>query len=193
MNFDEDISRCVTVLQNGGLILYPTDNHWSVGCDATNAIAVSRIVKLLQYPAQKNMVILLADENRILDYVNQPVLRVFDYIKGLGKPNTVIYKGAHDVANDLIKSDGSVAIRIVTDVFCHRLLHRFDKPVVSVPARIRYGRKPESFVHLQASIKKGVDYIAQHRREDSGLNAPDSVIRWNTDGSLSILNHMPVR
>src|SRR6187431_1107281 len=113
--FANDIEECLQVLSTGGLILYPTDTIWGIGCDATNADAVQKIYDLKKREASKNMIILLAEEKDILTYTTQPDLQIFDYIKGISKPTTVIYEGATGLADNLISDDGTIAIRIVKD------------------------------------------------------------------------------
>ncbi len=183
----EDIHKACAVLSNAGLVLFPADTHWGVGCDATNTTAVDRLVRLNTNPLRNDIVVLMEDENKLPDYVSQPGIRIFDYIKGVSKPMTVIYKGARGVAAPLIDTDGSVAIRIVTDPFCTALLKQFNKPIAVIPAQLRRRRKEQDADLLPGKIKSGVDYMVQHRREDAGFNRPVSVIRWNNDGSLSIL------
>jgi L-threonylcarbamoyladenylate synthase len=187
MNFVTDIEHCLDVLQNGGLILYPTDTIWGIGCDATNAPAVEKIYRLKNRSHKKSMTVLLSNEKDIPTYVTQRDLRVFDYIKGVTKPTTVIYEGATGLAPNLIGKDGTIAIRLVDDDFCRNLLHRFRKPLVSTPANLSHYPSPTCFTDVDDAIKNGVDYVVQHRQQDSTPALPSSVIKWNKDGSLSIL------
>src|SRR5690348_7169340 len=112
MNFENDIIHCLQVLRNGGIILYPTDTIWGIGCDATNEEAVRKIFELKKRPGEKSMIVLVADEREILRHVTKPDLKVFDYLKTTSKPTTVIYDGAIGFAGNLIGNDGSIAIRI---------------------------------------------------------------------------------
>src|SRR5688572_11404033 len=129
-DFDNDINKCLEVLQSGGLILYPTDTIWGIGCDATNATAVEKIYTLKQRPDEKAMIVLVAAERDVLKYVASADLAVFDYINDQPKPTTVIYDGAIGLAENLPAPDGSIAIRICNEVFCRHLLKRFRKPLV---------------------------------------------------------------
>jgi L-threonylcarbamoyladenylate synthase len=187
MIFDNDIDQCLEVLRNGGLILYPTDTIWGIGCDATNEAAVEKIFQLKQRPATKSMIVLLADESDIPTYVTQPDLRVFDYIKGIQKPTTVIYDGAAGLAANLTAADGTVGIRIVKDDFCHHLIKRFSKPIVSTSANLAGYPSPGSFSDIDVEIKNGVDYIVQHRQQDISPAMPSSIVKWNNDGTLTII------
>lgn len=185
--FSNDIEQCLRVLSNGGLILYPTDTIWGIGCDATNAEAVEKIYTLKKRSAKKSMIILLADEKDILTYVTQPDLQIFDYIKDISKPVTVIYEGATGLADNLISEDGTIAIRLVNDRFCRHLIKRFRKPVVSTSANISGYPPPSIFPDIDIAIKNGVDYIVQHRQDDLYTASPSAVIRWNKNGIPTII------
>lgn len=187
MLFETDIEQSVKVLQNGGLILYPTDTIWGIGCDATNKDAVAKIFTLKKRADDKSMVVLVADESSIAKYVNQPNLKIFDYIKGVHKPTTVIYESAAGLAKNVLAADGSVAIRLVNDDFCKQLIKRFNKPIVSTSANISGYPTPAIFTDIDVSIKNGVDYIVQHRQDDMIPSSPSAIIKWNKDGSIIII------
>jgi len=187
MNFDTDITEALLVLQTGGLILYPTDTVWGIGCDATDAAAVAKIFALKNREDGKSMIVLIADENEIPKYVSQPDPKVFDYIKGIYKPTTVIYEGATGLAKNLINKNGSIAIRVVKDAFCKKLINRFGKPIVSTSANIAGYPAPANFRDIDVQIKNGVDYIVQHRQDDITEAQPSAIVKWESDGSLSII------
>lgn len=187
MNFEQDIDHALVALKNGGLILYPTDTVWGIGCDATNAAAVEKVFALKQRPDTKAMIVLVADERDVLKYVAHPDLAVFDYLQKTTKPTTVIYDGAIGLADNLISSDGSIAIRISLDDFCRHLVKRFRKPVVSTSANLSGQPAPAIFDHISEEIKAGVDYIVKHRQEDQNEAAPSSIIKWNRNGSITVL------
>ncbi len=189
MNFSDDINSCLSVLNGGGLILYPTDTIWGIGCDATDTDAVARIYRLKKRADEKSMIILLADESDILRYVSQPHIEVFDYIKDVKKPTTIIYDGAVELAGNLVNKDGSIAIRIVNDDFCKLLIKKFGKPVVSTSANISGYPSPLVFNDIDITIKNGVDYIVQHRQDDLTPAQPSSIVKWNKDGSYTIIRH----
>lgn len=187
--FANDIDECLQILNKGGLILYPTDTIWGIGCDATNAAAVAKIYGLKQRATTKNMIILLADEKDILTYVTQPDLQIFDYIKGISKPTTVIYEGATGLADNLVTEDGTIAIRIVSDPFCKHLIKRFRKPIVSTSANISGYPPPGIFTDIDNAIKNGVEYIVQHRQDDLYTAVPSSIIKWNNNGLPTIIRN----
>ena len=135
-DFSEDLENCLQTLGSGGVILYPTDTVWGLGCDATNEKAVAEIFKIKRRADSKSMIVLVADEREVFRYVSQLDLGVFDYLQSASKPTTVIYEGAVGLAENLIHSDGTIGIRIVNDDFCKHLVKRFRKPVVSTSANI---------------------------------------------------------
>ncbi len=186
-NFTNDINASIKVLQNGGLILYPTDTIWGIGCDATNEAAVAKIYALKKRPDEKSMIILLADEKDLPHFISQYNPKVLDYLKGVNKPTTVIYETAINLAKNLINIDGSIAIRIVQDDFCKELIKHFKKPIVSTSANISGHISPQIFKDITAPIKNGVDYIVQHRQRDATPAAPSAIIKWNADGVLFII------
>ncbi|CAN5632120.1 L-threonylcarbamoyladenylate synthase [soil metagenome] len=189
INFSADISNCITVLQNGGIILYPTDTIWGIGCDATNEAAVAKIFALKKRAEEKSMIILLAEEKDIIRYITQPDLSVIDYLQTVTKPTTVIYEGATGLAENVINSDGSVAIRITHDPFCKHLVKRFRKPVVSTSANVSGFPPAPNFTAISDEIKNGVDYIVQHRRDDLSTAAPSAIIKWNKDATITVIRN----
>jgi L-threonylcarbamoyladenylate synthase len=167
------------VLHKGGLILYPTDTIWGIGCDATNAGAVKKVFALKKRKETKSLIVLLADERDVLKHVSQPDLRVFDFLKTVKKPTTVIYEGVIGLADNLLNEDGTVAIRLVSEPFCKHLIKCFRKPVVSTSANISGEQAPQFFDAITEPIKNGVDYIVQYRRDDKTVKEPSAIIRWN--------------
>lgn len=186
-DFQQDIDRSLAVLQKSGLILYPTDTIWGVGCDATDAAAVSKVFALKQRAETRSLIVLMADEKDILKYTSQPDLRIFDFLHTVTKPTTVIYEGAVGLADNLIGADGTVAIRLVDDPFCRHLVKRFRKPIVSTSANISGEPSPQNFAAIDQQIKQGVDYIVHHRQDDTTPREPSAIVRWNRDGTVTVL------
>lgn len=186
-DFQQDLDRSLAALRAGGLILYPTDTIWGIGCDATDAAAVSKIFDLKQRAESKSLIILVADKKDILRYTSQPDLRIFDYLHTVTKPTTVIYEGAMGLADNLVSADGTVAIRLVNDPFCKHLIKRLRKPLVSTSANISGRPAPENFSGIDQDIKAGVDFIVRHRQDDLAIRAPSAIVRWNKDGTVSVI------
>ena len=187
MIFFDDIESCVDTLNKGGTILYPTDTVWGIGCDAGNEKAVEKIFAIKKRNEEKSMIILVADENDILNYTDDPTPVIFDYIKGVHKPTTVIYDGARNVAKNLINKDGSIGIRIVNDPFCKKLIQRFGRAIVSTSSNISGYPPPSFFEDIDIEIKNGVDYIVQHRQDDLTPATPSAVIKLQADGKIRVI------
>ena len=186
MSFEKDIEKCLDVLKSGGLILYPTDTVWGIGCDATNEKAVEKIYKLKKRSDDKAMIVLVAAEKDIMQHVAAPDLSLFDYLEKITKPTTVVYDGALGFADNLIGSDGSIAIRICKDEFCRQLIKRFRKPIVSTSANISGKPAPKFFKEISDEIKNGVDFIVHYKQQDESSVEPSSLIKWN-NGNVTIL------
>ncbi len=187
--YDDDINTCIKILNQGGLILYPTDTVWGIGCDASNEKAVGRIFELKKRADSKAMIVLVENERSILNYVAVNDLLVFDYIKGIHKPTTVIYPNAKNLASNLLASDGSVAIRICKDKFCQELLSKFGKAIVSTSANISTYPTPLCFNDISLDITEGVDYIVKFRQDETEMQQPSAIVKWDDDGNIIIIRH----
>lgn len=186
MDFTTDIEHCLKILEEGGLILYPTDTIWGIGCDATNEDAVKKVYDLKNRKETKSMIVLVAEENDILKYIAHPDMAVFEYLREVQKPTTVIYDGAIGLAENLISTDGSIALRIVQDSFCRHLLKRFRKPIVSTSANLSGEPAPAFFSEIVHYIKQEVDYIVQYRQEEETIQEASAIIRWHQNTPLVI-------
>jgi L-threonylcarbamoyladenylate synthase len=184
--FEKDIQKCLDSLKEGGLILYPTDTVWGIGCDATNEKAVEKIYKLKRRSDEKAMIVLVADEKTIMQHVAAPDLSLFDYLDKTTKPTTVVYEGALGFADNIVASDGSIAIRICKDDFCRQLIKRYRKPIVSTSANISGMSAPKTFKEIADEIKNGVDYVVEYKQQDETSAQPSSLIKWN-NGTVTIL------
>lgn len=187
--FNDDIDNCLATLTKGGLILYPTDTVWGIGCDATNSNAVQRIFELKKRADTKAMIVLVEQEAAILDYVEVNELPIFDYIKGIHKPTTVIYPNAKNLAANLMADDGTVAIRICKNKFCQSLISAFGKPIVSTSANISTYPTPLCFNDISLDIIEGVDYVVKYRQDETEMQQPSSIVKWDTQGNLTIIRH----
>jgi L-threonylcarbamoyladenylate synthase len=185
--FEEDIQQCLKVLTEGGIILYPTDTVWGLGCDATNDVAVKRLTGLKGKEEDKGLIVLLASERDVLQYVTQPDLQAFDYLQKATKPTTVIYAGGAGVANGVLAKDGSIAIRLVKDEFCRHLVKRFRRPVVSTSANFHGKSAPNIFAEIDTELMKRVDYIVKYRQNDAQVSPPSAIIKWNTNQLPTII------
>lgn len=186
MSFEEDIKKCVEVLNNGGTILYPTDTVWGIGCDATNPEAVKKVYALKKRDDSKALIVLAATERDVMQYTAAVDLSLFDYLESTTKPTTVIYENGLGFAENLLAADGSIAIRICDDAFCKALIKRFGKPIVSTSANISGEPAAPNFAQISESIKFATDYIVQYRQDDETQAQPSSIIRWK-NGSVEVI------
>jgi L-threonylcarbamoyladenylate synthase len=187
MNYTKDLENCLEVLKKGGVILYPTDTVWGLGCDASNADAVAKIFALKQRDEKKSMIILLEEAERIKEFAKQPNEQIAQFIENKVRPTTIIYPKVTGLAQNLINEDGTVAIRIPQDDFCKDLITAFGKPIVSTSANISGENTPSIFAEISEKIKNKVDYCCAYRQDDNNKAAPSKIIKWNEDDSLVII------
>ena len=183
----EDISKALEVLQKGGVILYPTDTIWGIGCDATNEKAVQRIYSIKQREDSKSMLVLLHQASMLPGYVSEIPDVAWELIEVATDPMTIIYPGAKNLAPNLVSSDGSIGIRITSDEFCQALISRFRKPIVSTSANISGQASPGYFLEIDPTILEQVDYVVEWRQEEMARAKPSSIIKLGAGGQLEIL------
>ncbi len=183
----EDINNALEIVRSGGIILYPTDTVWGIGCDATNPEAVQRIYDLKNRPLSKSMLVLVDQPGRIGQYVQVVPEIAWELMEVNDKPMTIIYPGAKNLAPNLIAADGSIGIRVTTDDFCRQLVQRFRKPIVSTSANISGQPSPGYFAKISDAIIQGVDYIVKHRQEDHTPAIASSLIKLGLSGQIEIL------
>lgn len=182
-----DIKKAVVVLKNGGVILYPTDTIWGIGCDATNPEAVARIYKIKQREDSKSMLVLMENPALLERYVNDVPEIAWDLVEISTTPLTVIYPGAKNLANNLIAEDGSIGIRFTKEEFTTKLLQRFRRPIVSTSANISGQKSPAFFDEISEEIKSQMDYIVEYRQDDVNPAQPSSIIKLWPGGRIDII------
>ncbi len=183
----EDIRKACEVLEQGGLILYPTDTIWGIGCDATNEAAVQRVYELKKRADHKAMLVLIDSEAKLDRYVEEVPDIAWDLIEVADKPLTIIYSGAKNLAPGLIGEDGSIGIRITQEVFSKRLCERFRRPLVSTSANLSGEPSPANFQQISDEIKAGVDYIVTYRQDDTSMAAPSNILKLGAGGEIQII------
>ncbi len=183
----DDIKKAIEVLQNGGLILYPTDTIWGIGCDATNEEAVRKVYKLKQREDSKSMLVLLDNVAKLNSYISEVPDMAWDLIDLSTKPITIIYPNAKNLANNLIAEDKSIGIRVTNEEFSKQLCMRFKKPIVSTSANISGESSPMHFGEISDKIKDGVDYIVNFRQSETENPAPSSIVKLEVDGQVQII------
>lgn len=195
MRYDkEDLQEALRVLRNGGVIVYPTDTVWGIGCDATNAEAVRRIYALKQREDSKSMLVLLDSPAKLNYYIADipdAAWQLLDCSNDANdemmKPLTIIYPGARNLAPNLIAEDGSIGIRITNETFSKALCEQLRHPIVSTSANISGHPSAPFFAEIDQAILDGADYVCRFRREDDCPHEPSSIIKINSDGSFKII------
>ena len=185
--FREDLKQAIRVMKEGGIILYPTDTIWGIGCDATNTEAVRRIYKLKNRSDSKSMLILLDHEGRLERYVSEVPPIAYELIEVSDKPLTIIFPAAKNLAQNLIADDGSIGIRITSEAFSQNLVTGLGKPVVSTSANLSGEPSPQNFDQIAEAVKNGVDYIVEYRQNDPSRSTPSSIILLGTGGQIRII------
>ena len=181
-----EIDKALKTLKSGGIILYPTDTSWGIGCDATQAAAVDRIFELKERPRDKAMICLVSDFRMLSQYVNQVPEMAYDILKYANKPTTVVYDDPIRVAENLVAADNSLAIRVVRDTFCGELIKRLKKPLVSTSANLSGAPTPASFKDIDKAIVQGVDYVVNWNRDKVNKRS-SSIIKIKNDGTVKVI------
>ena len=181
-----EIENALKVLKQGGLILYPTDTVWGIGCDATNYEAVNKIYKLKQRKESKSLICLVNNLSMLEKHVDQVPKLAYTLLELAVNPTTVIYDKPAGVAENLIASDNTLAIRIVKHDFCQKLIRYLGRPIVSTSANIAGQSTPRSFKEISDEILKGVDYVVNLQSENAN-GTPSTIIKLGLDGTVKVI------
>lgn len=183
----DDIRAALEVLQKGGVILYPTDTVWSLGCDATNEEAVKKLYSIKQRDASENMLVLMENAALLDRYVEEVPEIAYDLIELTDKPLSIIYDGARNLVKNLIASDGSIGIRITAEAFSAELVRRFKKPIVSTSANWSGKTAPANFHEIPQEIIAAVDYVVKYRQNETQKGHPSSIMKLGRGGEIKII------
>ncbi|NDV46647.1 threonylcarbamoyl-AMP synthase [Paludibacter sp. 221] len=184
---NDEIKKAIEMLRAGGVILYPTDTVWGLGCDATNEEAVKKVYEIKKREDSKSMLVLLDSTAKLPAYVDEVPDIAWDLIELSDKPLTIIYPEARNLAKNLVAEDKSIGIRITSESFSKTLCERFRKPVVSSSANISGESTPANFMQISDEIKNSVDYIVNFRQDESTLPAPSSIIKLGKGNVFQII------
>lgn len=187
VNIEDDIRQACAALSQGGVILYPTDTVWGIGCDATRSDAVRRVFDIKRRADSKALITLVDSTSRLERYVDNVPDVALDIIELSNRPVTIVYDRGRNLAPELLADDGSVGIRVTTEDFSRRLCRAYRKPIVSTSANISGRPAPATFGAIAPEIKDAVDYIAVTRRDDTTPHSPSAVIRLSDDGTVKII------
>ena len=183
----EEVAKALKVILDGGIILYPTDTIWGIGCDANNTEAIKKIFALKQRDEAKSMIILLDTENKLESYIQEVPSIAYDLIEYAENPLTLIMPGAKNISPALVAADGSVGIRIAKHDFCQQLIQRLRKPLVSTSANISGRPSPQTFDEVDQAIINGVDYVVNLEQHSTEKKKPSTIMRLNPDGQFEFI------
>ncbi|MHA7830536.1 MAG: L-threonylcarbamoyladenylate synthase [Flagellimonas sp.] len=182
----EEINNCNKVLQDGGLILYPTDTVWGIGCDATNPKAIKKVYALKKREDTKALICLVANQAMLERHVKEVPDVAYDIMDLATKPTTIVFDEPMGIASNLVAEDNTLAIRVASDKFCQYLINKFRKPIVSTSANISGHPTPKQFKDIDEEILKGVDYVVNLQNENTNPS-PSAIIKLSNDGQVKVI------
>ena len=185
--FENDVKKCVSIIKEHGVILYPTDTIWGLGCDIKNEKAIEKIFKIKKRDKQKSFVILMTDVQQLSKYIANPPLEIDTILEQYTEPTTIIYPDAINLPNALIASDGSIAVRITKDTFCRSLIKRLRSPIVSTSANMSGDESPTFFKKIKKEIIQSADYVVKYKQDDETISFASSILKYEKDGSFKKL------
>lgn len=186
-SYREDISKAVEVMTAGGVILYPTDTIWGIGCDATNAEAVKRVFEIKRRSDAKSLICLIDSDAKLQFYLNQVPEVAWELLDVADKPLTIIFDGARNLAPNVVAEDGSVALRITRELFSKQLCFRMKRAIVSTSANISGMPAPQCFSEISDDILSAVDYVCASRRNETCRCQPSGIIKLGSGGEVKII------
>jgi len=182
-----EIDKAVEFLKLGNTILYPTDTIWGIGCDATNNGAVQKIFRIKKRMTRKSLIILLDTPDKLSDYVEKVPEIAYDLIESINSPLTIIYPKAINLAKNVMATDKSIAIRIIRDEFCRKMIHQFGKPVVSTSANLSGELNPITFKMVPDEIVNAVDHVVDLYKLRIKETKPSRIIKLNESGDFDVI------
>jgi L-threonylcarbamoyladenylate synthase len=183
----DEVNKALKIVQDGGIILYPTDTIWGIGCDATNTEAVKKIYELKQRDESKSMIILLDIDNKLQTYISEVPDIAYELIEYAENPLTLIMPGAKNISPALIAGDGSVGVRVSSHPFCQQLIQRLRKPLVSTSANISGKPSPQYFSKIDQDVIDGVDYVVDLDQYSTEIRKPSTIMRLNPNGGFEFI------
>ena len=186
-DYSQDLREALNCLKEGGIILYPTDTIWGIGCDARNSEAVKKIYNLKKRADSKSMLVLVNNEAALEKIIEDIPEITWELLDVAINPLTVIYDNAHGIAPELISQDGSLGVRITKEDFSKELCKRYGAPIVSTSANISGEKAPASFNQISDEIKNGVDYFVKYRQNEMVSKTPSNIIKLGKGGEVKII------
>lgn len=182
--FENDVQKCVETIRQNGVILYPTDTIWGLGCDAENETAIQKIFEIKKRDKQKSFVLLMTDVNQLSKYIANPLPDLETLISAFVKPTTIIYENAINLPSSVIANDGTIAVRITKDSFCRSLIKRIKKPLVSTSANLSGESSASNYSKINKEVISSVDYVVRWKQEDMNENHSSTIMKLMRDGNF---------
>ncbi len=182
-----EIHKALEVLKSGGVLLYPTDTIWGIGCDATSKDAVERVLQIKRRPESKSLIVLVSDDNMLLRHLHTMPPFADELMEYASGPLTIVYPRVTGIAGNVLAGDGSAGIRLVRDEFCRKLISAFRKPVVSTSANVSGAAAPRNFSEIDSLILQQVDYVVNLRQHEKALSRPSAVVKLGEKGEIKII------
>jgi len=183
----DEVAKAFKIVQEGGIILYPTDTIWGIGCDAANTEAVQRIYRLKQRDEAKSMIILLDNDNKLQSYISEVPDIAYDLIEFAENPLTLVMPGAKNLSPAIINADGTVGIRVTSHPFCQQLIQRLRRPLVSTSANISGKPSPQYFSQIEQEIIDGVDYVVDIDQHSMEIKNPSTIMKLSPNGAFEFI------
>ncbi len=187
IELEKELSKSIEVIKNQGVIAYPTDTIWGLGCDATDEVAVKKIYEVKGRREDKSVIVLVSDDRMLLKYVKDVPEMAWELMDYSEKPLTIIYPEGKNLAKGVIAQDGTIAIRVVKDDFCQKLIQKLGKPLVSTSANKSGEPSPQSFRDINQSVLDAVDYVVNLRQNETGSASPSSIVQLGINGEVKII------
>jgi L-threonylcarbamoyladenylate synthase len=184
---EKEVNKAGNILRSGGIILYPTDTIWGIGCDAGRHDSIKHIYQIKKRADYKSMLVLVDGITMLENYINSIPGQALEILENASKPTTIIYPGACNLAKNLLAPDGSIGIRITSDPFCRKLIQFTGFPIVSTSANISGEPSPGTFDQIKASIREQVDYVVNWRQNETVPSIPSSIIKIEKDGAITLI------
>ena len=184
---EDEIKKSLEIMRSGGVILYPTDTIWGLGCDATNENAVQKLLEIKQRPVEKSFIILLDTVNKLQSYLTEIPEVAYELIEYAENPLTIVFSGAKNLAPSVVNANDTVGVRIVKHAFCSKLIERFRKPIVSTSANLSGQASPQFFSEISQEILKSVDYVVDFEREEMSPKKPSTIVKLGPTGQFEFI------
>ncbi len=184
MEYEKDLQEALAVIRNHGVILYPGDTIWGLGCDVSDELAVQRLFEIKQRDVNKRFVILMTDTKQLMKYLADPPPDLSDILTAFSRPTTVVYSHAINLPDSIISEDGTVAIRLTKDPFCRSLIKRLRQPIVSTSANVSGKASPQTFSDIDEEIKSRADYVVKWRQEEVEPQQASDIFKLDSQGNL---------